>query len=785
MSRGYAVRMALWAALVVGAAAVAVAWSVREVPRAMEAMRAEAAPGGSSPRPAESGFPALDRYVNRPLDWVGRCWPFLAEVGLLTLCVWGAFGRPLGVFDLIHAETRWVRFVNGVVLGFVTGNALFVAYAVTADGVPWAVGTDPTLLPVVDPPAHPGEAAAVRRSGHFLLVVWLPALAVVYLPRLVWPSGDRFPALGLGLLASVPLAAGLAVGGWAVLADDALSGDWREWFAQTPGAMSGRIRPGEYPMHAIATGFVALPAALILVLGAAALRGRVGSPVWVVCLSLWLLNAGYGFLRFHFDGLQFVILASLAAVVVVANARHPYKLCLPNLEPEYAAARAGRPAPLSVTVSPVGGERVALLSADDVLGPFRERWEREHGRGTKPKLVVACVSGGGIRAAVWTAAVLDGLDRAVGSRFAAHLRLVTGASGGMVAAGLYAGSKVHPVAGPSLAAVLAEDSLWPTWQGLFFSDTPAALLPFYRPWDRAKSLEASWKRNARPVPPGTTSAMAATFAELMAAERDGRAPSLIFSPLLVEDGRRLLVSNLDLADLASEAAPTLGTGSDGRAFADRHRVAQPAVEFFRLFPAAHRRFEVCTAARLSATFPYVSPAVSLPTAPPRRVVDAGFFDNYGVGLAAGWLLRNRDAVRRYCGGVCLLEVRAFELEREKTGFPADWGETRAGAGDFLSTVLAGVSTPAEALGVVRAAGAYYRNDHLIGLLDGEFNGGRAAPFFVRTAIECPGDGSLSWAITARERDRIVRLFEVCDRDPSAGVCGPVGGFAGWFGDGGA
>ena len=26
-------------------------------------------------------------------------------------------------------------------------------------------------------------------------------------------------------------------------------------------------------------------------------------------------------------------------------------------------------------------------------------------------------------------------------------------------------------------------------------------------------------------------------------------------------------------------------------------------------------------------------------------MDAGFYDNYGVGLAAGWLLRHRDAVR--------------------------------------------------------------------------------------------------------------------------------------------
>ena len=174
----------------------------------------------------------------------------------------------------------------------------------------------------------------------------------------------------------------------------------------------------------------------------------------------------------------------------------------------------------------------------------------------------------------------------------------------MLAAALYAGRQVRPMrAGTTDAAVLAEDSLWPTWQGLFFRDTPASVLPFHRDWDRAWSLEASWVRNAAPLKPGGVSPLAATFADLLPAERAGLAPSLVFSPLMVEDGRRLLVSNLCLADLASESAVTLGRGADGAAFADRVRVSQPGVELFRTFPAAHDRFRVCTAARLSATFP--------------------------------------------------------------------------------------------------------------------------------------------------------------------------------------
>jgi hypothetical protein len=546
--------------------------------------------------------------------------------------------------------------------------------------------------------------------------------------------------VGLGLAASVAVGVGLVFAGWYTLTGP-MAGDWRNWFAFTPGAADGRIPPPGYPMHAIATGFTALPLLLIVLLFITGKVGLPGSPVWVVCLSLWLFNAGYGFVSFHFGGLQFVLLLLLGLVILAANVRHPYKLCLPGLGPEYAAARAGRPKPIGVTVSPVGAKRVPLLTAEDVLTGFHTRWAADHPAGGRPKLLIVCCSGGGIRAGVWSAAVLAELERQVGPAFARHLRLITGASGGMLAAALYAGRQLVPTPGVSDAHALAKDSLWSTWQSLFFADTPSVVLPFFKNWDRAHALERSWVRNTRT--PAGPSPLQATFADMIAAERSGTAPSLVFSPLMVEDGRRLLVSNLELSDLAAESAPTLAEPHGDR-MAPRGRISQPAVEFFRLFPEAHGRFALATAARLSATFPYVSPAVALPTAPARRVVDAGFFDNYGVGLAAGWLLRNRRLVQEHCGGVAVIEVRAFPLEQEKTGLPESL--VTAGGG-LLTTVLAGVSTPAEALGVIQSAGAYYRNDHLLGILDDVFNRPERPEFFVRTSLECAGDGSLSWALS--------------------------------------
>src|SRR6185436_18885431 len=97
----------------------------------------------------------------------------------------------------------------------------------------------------------------------------------------------------------------------------------------------------------------------------------------------------------------------------------------------------------------------------------------------------------------------------------------------------------------------------------------------------------------------------------------GWRPLLIFSPMIVEDGRRLLISNLDLAALATIYVPGIGAAAT--------RASLPALELLKLVPAA-ASLRVSTVARMSASFPYVTPASEVPTQPLRRVVDAGYYD---------------------------------------------------------------------------------------------------------------------------------------------------------------
>ncbi|MBK7409627.1 MAG: hypothetical protein IPJ40_17230 [Saprospirales bacterium] len=57
--------------------------------------------------------------------------------------------------------------------------------------------------------------------------------------------------------------------------------------------------------------------------------------------------------------------------------------------------------------------------------------------GKKPKLVVLCPSGGGLKSAVWTMLTLQQADSLTGDALFRHSALITGASGGMIGAAYY------------------------------------------------------------------------------------------------------------------------------------------------------------------------------------------------------------------------------------------------------------------------------------------------------------------------------------------------------------
>jgi predicted acylesterase/phospholipase RssA len=452
------------------------------------------------------------------------------------------------------------------------------------------------------------------------------------------------------------------------------------------------------------------------------------------------------------------------------------------------------PAPGVGSSAPVWGtwEIVRALNSLETLEAWKRRvepwWRTKDSRKlqVKPPLVIVAVSGGGIRASTWTATVLETLERTIGPEFPYHIRLITGASGGMVSAAAYAGGLEAPPLGderppardPSrIQARLMDDQLNSVAGCMVFNDLPGLLNPLHRAMDRGEKIEEAWIRlTGGPE----ASPLARPFRGLIAGERAGWRPSLAFTPMFVEDGRRLLISNLELGFISRNYGRLLkGWNSekldpaylqDLQPFSrlDDEIFSLSAVEFFRLFPAA-LDVKVATAARMSASFPWVAPPVSLPTSPPRRVVDAGYYDNYGINLAAKWLTEYRHWLAENTSGVLVVQIRDGVSQKARTQISFDQ-PTEAGFADtawidrftwiarreLIEPGFYPLTTPLRGLTSARQWSMSFRNDEQIELFDRLLDELRAgSPDFFRTVVfECPVEASVSWNLTDNEKNMI-------------------------------
>ena len=373
----------------------------------------------------------------------------------------------------------------------------------------------------------------------------------------------------------------------------------------------------------------------------------------------------------------------------------------------------------------------------------------------RPKLVLVAASGGAARSAYWTAVVLDRLEQELGSSFGHRVRVVCGASGGMLGAACYVDYRRAVAekkekggcdpARPEEPAIWTEErggaaapkegrepyTLLPAWitvglpksslerlsRGIALAEIWKSAWPVTVHKDRGVVLEQDWGRLRYPL---------RCLAPL---EAEGKVPSLIFSPMIVEDGRRLLISNLELGrdtsgrgwanspiiEAAGRPINLDEFGPDVRNDGTEHRrFSLSSLEYFRLFPTpAHRDLMVSTAVRMSASFPFVSPAVNLPTDPPRRVVDAGYYDNYGVQVATSWIRRNQGWLVKNTSGVLLVQIRDSSSIASRLGVDAarpGWLNAFARGFQFLAS-------PIDAVAKAREATAMFRNDADVAALD--------------------------------------------------------------------
>ncbi len=262
-------------------------------------------------------------------------------------------------------------------------------------------------------------------------------------------------------------------------------------------------------------------------------------------------------------------------------------------------------------------------------------------------VVLVAAEGGGIQAAAWTARVITGLEqkcmeiyKEAGVKYAGQcsrrIRLISGASGGSVGAMFVAasfGEQGLPADKPALDAIVtraSKSSLDAAAWGLVYPDSARFLgLPMYSGWSRGVALEKQWERNST----GTESQFHVARDSKATLDRWGSQrfrPSLIFNATIVETGERLLIT-----DTAFE--------SDGGCKLDHKHSHQPT---FRELTrnCGNIDLRVSTAARLSSSFPFVSPTSSglFENSKPcvessLHIADGGYHDNFGTASLIDWL----------------------------------------------------------------------------------------------------------------------------------------------------
>src|SRR5262249_12169426 len=118
---------------------------------------------------------------------------------------------------------------------------------------------------------------------------------------------------------------------------------------------------------------------------------------------------------------------------------------------------------------------------------------------------------------------------------------------------------------------IPRDSLDPVARFIALRDPFLSLLPRIVSDDRGIRLEQAWR------------GLGIAFRDLAPDEEAGRIPSMILSPMMIEDGRRLLISNLDLGSIIEAASA--GMTPDGSA-SGTVPYSLSALEYYRLFPEA-------------------------------------------------------------------------------------------------------------------------------------------------------------------------------------------------------
>ena len=292
----------------------------------------------------------------------------------------------------------------------------------------------------------------------------------------------------------------------------------------------------------------------------------------------------------------------------------------------------------------------------------------------KPKMVFVCTSGGGLRAALWTMVALQSADSLTEGRLFEHTQLITGASGGLLGAAYFRElklrekirepqpnaapvvqlarqreEKIPSVYDPVYVKKLGQDHLNAIIFTLLVNDLFVRFQPFEMEGktylkDRGYAFEQQLNKH-------TDYLLDKSLGDYQLPEQESKIPMMLLTPAIVNDGRKLFISPQNMS--------YMNAGLHSRY--NGHQEKVKGLDFMRFF-AGHDAgsLHFLTALRMNATFPYVTPNISLPTEPRIQIMDAGLTDNFGISDAVRFMYVFKDWINENTSGVVLLSIRDSE-----------------------------------------------------------------------------------------------------------------------------
>lgn len=287
-----------------------------------------------------------------------------------------------------------------------------------------------------------------------------------------------------------------------------------------------------------------------------------------------------------------------------------------------------------------------------------ENWKKKFDGKEKPKIVLICTSGGGQRAAAWTMRTLQYADSSLNGKLFKHATLITGASGGLVGASYFRQLYLEKISGkniniydPKYYNNITKDILNPVIFSLVVNDVFFRFQKFtYGKYeylkDRGYAFEQQLNKN-------TENILHKKVWEYHEPEQKGLIPMVILAPTIINDGRKLFISSQNISYMTkSHTEESITNKIKG-------------IEFSRFFEEQDgKNLSFLSALRMSATFPYITPNVELPSAPAMEIMDAGLSDNYGIRDAVKFLYVFKDWISENTSGVVLVSIRDSEKNKE-------------------------------------------------------------------------------------------------------------------------